>query len=109
MVEAIQITLDIIGKSADSREEVNFYELFQGLTLDVIGQCGLAMKVNCQLDPLDKLLVMVKQTLKRQVLKFWSRISVANFCKKKSFELSTLCKRNSSIFFKSFFCKSWQH
>ena len=70
MVEAIQITLDIIGKSADSREEVNFYELFQGLTLDVIGQCGLAMKVNCQLDPLDKLLVMVKQTLKRQVSKF---------------------------------------
>ena len=79
MVEAIQITLDIIGKSADSREEVNFYELFQGLTLDVIGQCGLAMKVNCQLDPLDKLLVMVKQTLKRQVLKFWSRISVARW------------------------------
>ena len=102
MVEAIQITLDIIGKSADSREEVNFYELFQGLTLDVIGQCGLAMKVNCQLDPLDKLLVMVKQTLKRQVLKFWSRISVANFCKKKSFEnmkLFLLHSMENSTFF----------
>ena len=43
----------------------------QGLTLDVIGQCGMAMKVNCQLDPFDKLLTMVKKTLKRQV---WRRI-----------------------------------
>ena len=43
------------------------FRALQGLTLDVIGQCGMAMKVNCQLDPFDKLLTMVKKTLKRQV------------------------------------------
>ena len=32
-----------------------------------IGQCGLGMKVNCQLDPNDQLLVMVKRSMKRQV------------------------------------------
>ena len=67
MYDAIKITLDIVGKCAESQKEVNVYEIFQGLTLDVIGQCGMAMKVNCQLDPFDKLLTMVKQTLKRQV------------------------------------------
>ena len=30
MSEAIQITSDVIGKSADSSEEINVYELFQG-------------------------------------------------------------------------------
>lgn len=49
----------------------NFWSTVKGLTLDVIGQCGMAMKVNCQLDPFDKLLTMVKKTLKRQV---WRRI-----------------------------------
>ena len=33
MSEAIQITSDVIGKSADSSEEINVYELFQGKVL----------------------------------------------------------------------------
>lgn len=67
MTEAIGIMIDIVDKHAENGSEANFYDLFQGLTLDVIGQCGLGMKVNCQTDPNDKLLTMVKSSMKKQV------------------------------------------
>ncbi len=37
MSDAVDILLKIVGEHADSRQDANFYELYQGLTLDVIG------------------------------------------------------------------------
>ncbi len=33
----------------------------------LLGQCGLGMKVNCQLDEKEELLQMVKKSLKQQI------------------------------------------
>ena len=33
----------------------------------LIGQCGLGMKVNCQLDEKEELLQMVKRSLRQQI------------------------------------------
>lgn len=42
--------LGIITNSSLKDEPLEFYGLFQGLTLDVISECVLAMKTNCQRD-----------------------------------------------------------
>ena len=45
---------------------VDVNDLFQRLTLDTIGQCALAMSVNCQLDREDNFLKMIRAALDRQ-------------------------------------------
>ena len=37
MTDAINIMTDVVQKHADNHTEANFYDLFQALTLDVIG------------------------------------------------------------------------
>lgn len=50
MNEKINLLLEIIEEKSNSGEFVDVYSTFQGLTLDVISECALAMKTNCQRD-----------------------------------------------------------
>ena len=40
---------------------------FKKMFFDLLGQCGLGMKVNCQLDENEELLRMVKRSLRQQI------------------------------------------
>jgi len=42
-----------LDQFAVKNESFDIYDLFQALTLDVIGQCAFALKVNCQTDAND--------------------------------------------------------
>ena len=44
---------------------VDVNDVFQRLTLDTIGQCALAMNVNCQVDREDNFLKMIRAALDR--------------------------------------------
>lgn len=48
MNEKINLLLKIIEEKSSAGEAVDVYSTFQGLTLDVISECALAMKTNCQ-------------------------------------------------------------
>ena len=39
MTEAINIMIKVVEKHAVDQTQANFYELYQALTLDVIGKC----------------------------------------------------------------------
>lgn len=56
MHESVTTFLEIIGEKCEAGESFDIYAMGQGLTMDVIGKCALALKVNCQRDPNDKLL-----------------------------------------------------
>jgi hypothetical protein len=53
--DAADILVKVIGMAADKGKEVNIYDLYQGLTLDVIGKnsiffsISVDMKFNCLL------------------------------------------------------------
>ena len=55
---------DTTARTGAALVDVN--DLFQRLTLDTIGQCALAMSVNCQLDREDNFLKMIRAALDRQ-------------------------------------------
>ncbi|GBM66667.1 Cytochrome P450 3A12 [Araneus ventricosus] len=57
---SVDITLDIVEKHAQKNEMFDMYELVQGLTLDVIADCALAMKTHCQENPKDIFLISVR-------------------------------------------------
>ncbi|XP_067133429.1 cytochrome P450 3A8-like isoform X2 [Centruroides vittatus] len=54
----------LIGKSSDDHRAFDMYTRVQGLTLDVIGHCALAMNTNCQDDDDDPFLVSVREFFK---------------------------------------------
>jgi len=56
--------------------ECDIYEIFQGLTLDVICRCALALKINCQRNPQDEILQAVRNLFKLDL----SRIVVLLVC-----------------------------
>lgn len=56
--------LNVIEKFADKDQIFDMYKLVQGLTLDIIGECVLALKVRCQEDENDPLLVSVRDFFK---------------------------------------------
>ncbi|KAF8781362.1 cytochrome P450 3A41-like isoform X1 [Argiope bruennichi] len=56
----VDITVDIVGKHAQKNEVFDMYELVQGLTLDVIAGCALAMETHCQENPQDIFLASVR-------------------------------------------------
>ncbi|CAL1286965.1 unnamed protein product [Larinioides sclopetarius] len=56
----VDITLDVVEKHAQKNEMFDIYELVQGLTLDVIADCALAMKTDCQKNPKDIFLISVR-------------------------------------------------
>jgi len=59
--------MQIIKEQVDLKKDIDFNEVYQRLTLDTIGQCALAMKVDCQRDVDDNLLRMVRAALDRQI------------------------------------------
>ncbi|GFT45365.1 cytochrome P450 3A41 [Nephila pilipes] len=56
----VDVTLNEVSKKAENNEIFDMYQLVQGLTLDVISDCALAMKTNCQENPQDIFLVAVR-------------------------------------------------
>ncbi|GIX89730.1 cytochrome P450 3A31 [Caerostris extrusa] len=53
VAKKVDVTVDVVTKKAESNEMFDMYELVQGLTLDVIADCALAMKTHCQVNPKD--------------------------------------------------------
>ncbi|CAL1289776.1 unnamed protein product [Larinioides sclopetarius] len=49
----VDVTVSVVAKHADKNEMFDIYQLVQGLTLDVIADCALAMKTHCQENPQD--------------------------------------------------------
>ncbi|GBN73855.1 Cytochrome P450 3A5, partial [Araneus ventricosus] len=56
----VDVTVSVVDKHADKNEMFDMYQLFQGLTLDVIADCALAMKTHCQENPQDIFLKTVR-------------------------------------------------
>ncbi|XP_063598457.1 cytochrome P450 3A29-like [Penaeus indicus] len=50
MNEKVDELLTIIGEKSNAGEPIEWYSTYQGLTLDVISECALAMKTTCQRD-----------------------------------------------------------
>ncbi|XP_069161840.1 cytochrome P450 3A4-like [Procambarus clarkii] len=68
MNEKIDELNAIIGKKSATGKPVELYSTFQGLTLDVISECALAMKTNIQRDQdKDEFFVGVKGFLKNAI------------------------------------------
>ncbi|XP_023331632.1 cytochrome P450 3A19 [Eurytemora carolleeae] len=67
MGTTVDTMIDILRSKIDEAEIIDFNEVYQRLTLDTIGQCALAMNVNCQRDPEDRFLKMVRAALDRQI------------------------------------------
>lgn len=55
----MDVTVSMVAKRARNNEMFDIYELIQGLTLDVIADCALAMKTHCQENPKDTFLIAV--------------------------------------------------
>ncbi|GFY41930.1 cytochrome P450 3A8 [Trichonephila inaurata madagascariensis] len=56
----VDVTVNEISKRAEKNEMFDIYQLVQGLTLDVISDCALAMKTHCQENSQDIFLVAVR-------------------------------------------------
>ncbi|GBM53400.1 Cytochrome P450 3A24 [Araneus ventricosus] len=56
----VDITVEVVAKKARDKEMFDIYKLVQGLTLDVIADCALAMKTHCQENPQDMFLISVR-------------------------------------------------
>ncbi|XP_054724068.1 cytochrome P450 3A31-like [Uloborus diversus] len=56
----VDVTLKEVGKHSEKKEMFDMYELVQGLTLDVIADCALAMQTSCQENPKDTFLIAVR-------------------------------------------------
>lgn len=66
--EKINLLMKIIDEKSNNGEFVEMYSTFQGLTLDVISECALAMKTNCQRDQnKDEFFRAVREFLKNAV------------------------------------------
>ncbi|XP_055932272.1 cytochrome P450 3A41-like [Argiope bruennichi] len=59
----VDITVDVVARKAQKKEAFDMYKVVQGLTLDVIADCALAMKTRCQDNPQDALLTSVQHYL----------------------------------------------
>ena len=68
MGSTIMTMVDLLDTKVDtSGGLIDVNDVFQRLTLDTIGQCALAMNVNCQKDREDNFLKMVRAALDRQI------------------------------------------
>ena len=68
MSSTIMTMVDLLDKTVDTKAGlIDVNDVFQRLTLDTIGQCALAMNVNCQKDREDNFLKMVRAALDRQI------------------------------------------
>ena len=65
MNKKINLLMNIIDENISKGEAIEVYSTYQGLTLDVISECALAMKTNCQRDQnKDEFFVAVREFLK---------------------------------------------
>ncbi|KAL3260113.1 hypothetical protein MRX96_016580 [Rhipicephalus microplus] len=60
MVSCCEKTLEVINSYVDNGQPVNMTKLYKGLSLDVVSKCALAWEVDCQGDPNDPLLKVVR-------------------------------------------------
>merc|ERR1712241_1445369 len=68
MGSTIMTMVDLLDNKVDTNGGlIDVNDVFQRLTLDTIGQCALAMNVNCQKDREDNFLKMVRAALDRQI------------------------------------------
>ena len=68
MSSTIMTMVDLLDNTVDTKAGlIDVNDVFQRLTLDTIGQCALAMNVNCQKDREDNFLKMVRAALDRQI------------------------------------------
>ena len=66
MSSTIMTMVDLLDNKVDTNDGlIDVNDVFQRLTLDTIGQCALAMNVNCQVDREDKFLKMIRAALDR--------------------------------------------
>ena len=70
MNKKIDILLNIIKENHEKGETTEWYGTYQGLTLDTICECALAMESKCQTDTNDSLLFALKGFLKNAVNPF---------------------------------------
>ncbi|KAA0186576.1 Cytochrome P450 CYP361C1 [Hyalella azteca] len=70
MNEKIDTLLSIFEEHVESQKTIELYSSFQGMTLDVICECALAIKSNCQRNQNDKLLQAVRGFLQNAVNNF---------------------------------------
>ncbi|GBN23206.1 Cytochrome P450 3A12 [Araneus ventricosus] len=57
----VDITVDVVTRKAEKGEIFDMHEVVQGMTLDVIADCALAMKTRCQDNPQDIFLKSVQR------------------------------------------------
>lgn len=67
MEGTIETMTELLEEQVARGSSVDFNEVYQRMTLDAIGKCALAMNVNCQRDPEDRFLKMVRASLDRQI------------------------------------------
>ena len=68
MGDTIMTMVELLDNKVDTSDGlIDVNDVFQRLTLDTIGQCALAMNVNCQKDREDNFLKMVRAALDRQI------------------------------------------
>lgn len=51
MNECAELFVNILKESSDHSKDLEIYEPLQGLTLDVISRCALALQLDCQRNP----------------------------------------------------------
>lgn len=49
--ECAKLFIDILKENSDLSKDLEIYEPLQGLTLDVISRCALALQLDCQRNP----------------------------------------------------------
>jgi len=67
MASSISTMIHILDQQVADGNIIDVNEVYQRLTLDTIGKCALAMKVDCQNDKDDRFLKMVRAALDRQI------------------------------------------
>lgn len=70
MNEKVDELLRIVAEHEEKGEAVEWYTTYQGLTLDVICECALAIKSNCQRDKNDSLMHAVRGFLQNALNTF---------------------------------------
>ncbi|KAF8781369.1 Cytochrome P450 3A28 like protein [Argiope bruennichi] len=85
----VDITVEVVTKKARNKEMFDIYELVQGLTLDVIADCALAMKTHCQENSQDIFLISVRNYFRyasnpavEYAIMFPSVVSIMSFINK---------------------------
>ncbi|XP_063595069.1 uncharacterized protein LOC134772015 [Penaeus indicus] len=64
MQNCVDDLLGVVSDYVDSGHDFDIFSLSQGFTLDVIGRCALAMRIDCQRNQQDPLLQLIRRFFK---------------------------------------------